>query len=222
MKRVYIEAIVEGNFSLSQDIIERLPRRVGLVFPVQCADLASQLKEILEKNGIDVLTGKGNQKRQGQILGCDVSTIRTIKNDVDAFVYLGTGQFHPIAVALESDKPVYGINPETGEMTDTVRKEADRIKKEIKIKYFKFIHGKTIGLLISTKSGQFNMTWLNEFKKKFPDKKFYTFAFETLNIPFLDNFPFIDLFVTTACPRLQEDSPKILDFDEIRKIELGV
>jgi diphthamide biosynthesis enzyme Dph1/Dph2-like protein len=49
------------------------------------------------------------------------------------------------------------------------------------------------------------MKKINELKKKYKDKKFYMFAFDTLQASYLDNFPFIQCWVNTACPRIFED-----------------
>ncbi|MBI4440185.1 diphthamide synthesis protein, partial [Candidatus Woesearchaeota archaeon] len=137
-------------------------------------------------------------------------------------LYIGSGKFHPIAVALETDKPVFCLNPENGEFSWDVRKDADRIKKQNRVKIIRFLHAKNIGILISTKPGQFNTVWVDELKRKYPEKIFYTFLFDTLQPGYLEDFPFIDFFVATACPRIQEDHKKVIDFKEIRSMDLGV
>ena len=43
-------------------------------------------------------TYKGKQKYKAQILGCDTTAAEKIKDKVDAYLYIGTGKFHPIAL----------------------------------------------------------------------------------------------------------------------------
>ena len=65
-----------------------------------------KVKEIIEKAGKNAVIG-------GQILGCDVNAAKKIKNKVDAFLYIGSGEFYPLGVALETGKKVIIANPKT-------------------------------------------------------------------------------------------------------------
>ena len=60
--------------------------------------------------GISSQLGKGSLIA-GQILGCDAKSAGKIAERVDSFLYIGDGEFHPIAIALETKKPVYKYNP---------------------------------------------------------------------------------------------------------------
>ena len=39
-------------------------------------------------------------------------------------------------------------------------------------------------------------------EKKYKDKKFYYFACDTLSIDELENFPFVQAWINTMCPRI--------------------
>ena len=70
----------------------------------------------------------------------------------------------------------------------------------------KFLAGKNIGILISTKPGQkYPLNKLRFLEKKYPDKKFYFFVADHIDINQFQNFPFIDAWINTSCPRLEED-----------------
>lgn len=75
-----------------------------------------------------------------------------------------------------------------------------------------FMSSKEIGVLISTKPGQYKIKKAYELEDKFPEKKIYFLLFNTLNYSGLENFPFIECFVNTACPRISYD-----EADKIRK-----
>ncbi|HLC65356.1 MAG TPA: diphthamide synthesis protein [Candidatus Nanoarchaeia archaeon] len=210
MKKIFIEGFLDGNIDIDSSKLKGLPKRLGLLFPVQYAHIAPNLIEMLEKEGIKVETG-GDQKYSSQILGCDISAAKEVAERVEGFLYFGDGHFHPVAIAVQTDKPVYCLDPGTGEFYD-VRAEAEKIKKKNKAKYIKFLSAENIGILVSTKPGQFNMKAAEELQKKYPEKKFYTFLFDTIQPSYLENFPFVDAFVTTACPRIQEDFPNVVDF----------
>jgi len=57
---------------------------------------------------------------------------------------------------------------------------------------------------------------LNALKlKEKKDKKYYIFFFDNLNEMDLENFPQIDFWVNTACPRIE--SKKVINIAEVMK-----
>ncbi|MFH1055925.1 MAG: diphthamide synthesis protein, partial [Candidatus Altiarchaeota archaeon] len=78
---------------------------IGLIATVQHLNRLDDVKKVLESKGKKVKVG-------GQILGCRHDN--AIKLKVDCYLYLGSGRFHPIGVALKTDKPVYMLNPISG------------------------------------------------------------------------------------------------------------
>ena len=46
---------------------------------------------------------------------------------------------------------------------------------------------------------------VNYLLKKYPDKKFYFFVDNTISYGQLENFPFVEVWVNTACPRIGLD-----------------
>jgi len=57
-----------------------------------------------------------------------------------------------------------------------------------------------------------------EFSKR-KDKKYYLFAFDTLQANELENFPFIDCWVNTACSRIADEKSNIVNIDDILEFE---
>ena len=53
--------------------------------------------------GLDYGTGGAKAciiDTEGQVLGCNTSSAGAVMEDIDCFLFVGTGSFHPLAVAL--------------------------------------------------------------------------------------------------------------------------
>jgi len=217
MKMLFLEAKYEGKINLSKLDSSKLPSKIGLISTVQFIDYLDSIKDKLKDKKIVV--GKGKQKYKGQILGCDASSAKVIKDKVDAFLYIGTGKFHPLIVGVRTLKPVFTLNPISGEFKKIEKKEIEKYQKKKKGALLKFFSSKEIGVLVSTKKGQYHDIKELEFlEKKYPDKNFYVFVAETIDYNQLENFNFIEAWVNTACPRIEEDI-KIVNILDIKKLE---
>lgn len=212
MKLMFIEARAKEEIALPSKLISLLPQKVCIATDVQFVSQLVSLKKQLEAAGKDVSVVKGaHAKYAGQILGCSHLKLEYSESS-EAFLYVGDGMFHPKALFLGSEKDVYVYNPFSKEFRKLPHSEAELMKKREKAAVTKFLHAGRVGVLISTKSGQAgvqagtDVTALLE--KRFPDKKFYRLAFDTLDFSQLENFTFIECFVSTACPRLIDDYEK--------------
>ena len=54
-----------------------------------------------------------------------------------------------------------------------------------------------------------------QLKNATPDKKFYIFAYDTLDIPSLENFPFVQCWVNTACPRIADEKSFMVNIGDL-------
>ncbi|MFH0868079.1 MAG: diphthamide synthesis protein [Candidatus Woesearchaeota archaeon] len=210
MKTIFIPAKYTGKVNLGKIEVDKLPKKVGIVTTVQFLDVIEKIKDYLEKKGKEVFIDKDKQKNKGQVLGCDVGAAEIIKNKVDVFLYIGSGEFHPIGVALNTKKDVFIFNPVSNVFSKLNNNEIEEYKKRKKVKYVKFLHADNIGILVSTKPGQCSYNKSVEIKKKLESKgkKCFIFVFDTLNSNEMENFPFIDFWVNTACPRIAYDEDK--------------
>ncbi len=206
MKTLFIEAKYPKPIELNENIAEKLPNKIGLVSSIQFIDSLSLIKKKLKNRAII----------GGQVLGCNVENAEKIKNKVDAFLYVGDGQFHPLGVAVKTKKPVFIFNPLSNSFKKIEKKDIESYKKRKKIALIKFLHAETIGIIVSTKSGQYYDTdKLKSLEKKYKNKKFYTFIADTIDYKQLENFPFIQAWVNTACPRIEEDT-KVININELK------
>ncbi len=198
----------EDVLPVVEKALKLLPKKIGLISTIQFLDQLPKAKQFLEKNNKKAIIG-------GQILGCDTKSAEKISKKVDAFLYIGTGYFHPIGVKLSTGKEVIIANPLSGQVGKLKDEDIKKFQAKKKTALIKFHSAETIGILVSTKPGQENLKKAFELKKKLKNKKCYIFVADTMDIADLENYPFIDCWVNTACPRLSDYSSNIINADEI-------
>ncbi|MGC8622423.1 MAG: diphthamide biosynthesis enzyme Dph2, partial [Candidatus Micrarchaeia archaeon] len=213
----YVEYPIDAPLEMLQKSLEELEgfNILGVVTTIQHVHQLESIKKFYEEHGKKVLIGKpyGFAKRQGQILGCDVGSAATINAEVDAFVYFGGGLFHPIGALLATTKPFFSIDPFEGKILrlDSYR---ETYKKRSKGRIVSSLEAKSIGILVSTKNGQYNMSLAKLIKDKI-EKEGINAAIlvsNTFDFTSLENMAEFDAFVNTACPRIATE-----DGDKIRK-----
>jgi len=224
MKIMMVEGRYRGEINLSNLDTGILPKTIGLATTAQFLDYVGEIKQHLESNGKVMFIDKIRQKYEGQLLGCDTGAAEKIKENVDAFLYVGTGIFHPLGIALNIDKDVFCYDPINSIMSKIDRTQIERYNLKRKGAYMKFLESTEIGVLVSLKPGQNNFRKAVELKKQFRDKNFYIFAFDSLDFNQIENFPFVQCWVNTACNRILDDYEKfpkpLVDLSDIEKMEL--
>lgn len=200
MKTFFIEARYKEIVKLPKKVIDKLPERIYLFTTVQFIDSVKPLKKQLEKAGKKVFITKSRHSfHQGQILGCGIEPLDA---KTDAFLYVGDGNFHPRALVIDNKKTVFQYNPFNNKFSKLEIKDIESIKKKKKAALMKFLSSENIGVLISTKPGQNMLRQSFNLEEDFPEKNFYYILFNTIDFSQLENFPFIECFVNTACPRI--------------------
>jgi 2-(3-amino-3-carboxypropyl)histidine synthase len=93
-------------------------KRVGVATTIQHVHKLGEALEVLKEHGIEGLLGPagGRIKHPGQVLGCCYSTARGL--DVKEHLFIGTGQFHPLGIALATGKRVVTADPVTGNVSE--------------------------------------------------------------------------------------------------------
>lgn len=174
--------------------------KIAIVSSVQHLSELDNVKEFLETNGFSAIS-------YGQVLGCKTPSIKEKQ-----VICIGTGQFHTKGILLKAKNKIKKVimcdvlSQETKEFTE---KDIEKILKRKKGAMLKFLSSKIIGVMISVKTGQTNvqkpLDEIIKLKEKFPDKNFYFFACNTLDINEMENFPFIESWINTLCPRIGND-----------------
>lgn len=224
MKIMMVEGRYKGEMDYSKMDFSSLPDKLGLVTTVQFVEFVDEFKELLEKNGKTVFVNKMRQIYEGQLLGCDQGAALKNKEEVDAYIYLGTGRFHPLGVAITTEKDVHCYDPLHGIQNMIKKEEGIRLNKKRKAALTAFFSADHIGIVVSTKPGQNQYKRAMKLKERLPEKNVYLFVADTLDFTQLENFPFIQCWVNTACNRIMDDIEKfpkpLLDLSDIEKLNV--
>lgn len=204
----YVEVRLDYEFTdLLPAVLERLSPRVGLITTVQHIHQLGLLKEWLERHDRTVLIGRGDKrvKNAGHVLGCNVTAASSIKDEVDQFLYLGSGDFHPLAVSLATGKPVIVLDPIMQEIRD-VEELRDKILRQRHGAISLASEARSFGIILSSKPGQQRKTLAESLKGMIIGKgrKAFLIAMDNVTPDQLMAFQ-LDAFVSTACPRLAID-----------------
>lgn len=219
MKAIFIPTQYTGKVEFDRIELEKLPKKLGIVTTAQFQSKTKEIIEYLNNNGKETFIDKIKQRNEGQLLGCDQGAAIKIQHNVDAFLYIGSGDFHPLGVAMNTNKEVYLFNPVTGVFSKFDSREIEKYKKQKKVNYIKFLSAENIGIMVSIKPGQYSYKKAVEIKDKLEKKgkNAFIFVFDTLDANEMENFPFIDFWVNTACPRIADDKDKnnVIDMNEM-------
>jgi 2-(3-amino-3-carboxypropyl)histidine synthase len=205
---LFVEVRLDYDITgILQSALDRLGPRVGLVTTVQHVHQLKVLKEWLEGKGRMAIIGRGDRrvKNAGQVLGCNVTAASSIKDQVDQFLYLGSGDFHPLAVSLATGKPVIVLDPLMQEVRD-VEQLKDRILRQRHGAISLASEARSFGIIISSKPGQQRKALADRLKAMILGKgrKAFLIVMDNVTPDQLMAFQ-LDAFVSTACPRLAID-----------------
>lgn len=207
---VYIEA--RATVSVNDSVEKALPllekwQRIGLATTVQHVQTLDGVREILTRAGKTVAIGDtGHLSYPGQVIGCNYGNAKSIAKDVEAFLFIGGGQFHALGVALATSKPTVVADPYDNRAF-SVDKEAEKILKQRWASIGEAKKAKNFAVLIGLKLGQKKMDEALQLKQKLEDngKAAFLFAIREITPEALMEFPSVDAYVNTACPRISID-----------------
>lgn len=180
-------------------------KKLALVTTVSHVHQLEDMRKILQDADHEVFTTRGGLAvLEGQVLGCDSSAATKLSGKVDAVVYFGGGEFHPLGISDE--KPVLAVNPYASSFEWLNEKLAKKRKKERGM-LIATSGAKSIGIIVSTKSGQFNLKAAESAAKKLRDegKQATILVCGEIDFAALSDFNSFDAYITTACPRLVDD-----------------
>jgi 2-(3-amino-3-carboxypropyl)histidine synthase len=172
---------------------------VGLVTTVQHVHLIPAMELFLQAKGISciVAEGSGRTPNRGQVLGCSFAAAKG--TGAEEILFVGTGLFHPIGIALATHARVIALDPLTGSAQvvsgDALMRRRFAIMEKAR-------GAKSVGIIVSTKSGQQRMDLALRLASLSPAAVIVTMRDvhpdELLNLGFT-------CYVNTACPRLPYD-----------------
>ena len=196
---VAVDKAVEQSLSFLKDY-----KTVGLATSVQHLQLLDQAREILTRAGKTVIIGdSGQMGYPGQVSGCNYSNVKSIADEVEAFLFVGGGMFHAIGIALGTSKPTIIADPYDNRAYP-INTEANKIIRQRFASIQEAKSAKKFGVFVGLKPGQKHLESAIKIKE-LAEKKGKTallFAAREITPETLLEFPSIDAYVNTACPRV--------------------
>lgn len=217
--------VVYEPYRMEVDVVPLLERHasalaelgsIGLVSTSQYPGAVAAAKEWLASHGIEARTATharaaaGRQTpavpSEGQILGCDFSAALPLERSVDAFLYIGSGKFHPLGLARATELPVLALDVETGELTDYA-KERKRVLSRKLWAVAEAKEAKRFGVLLSSKPGQGSAAIAEKCAKELraAGREAWVLVMDFLAPEKLVGLK-LDALVNVACPRIDEDA----------------
>jgi len=77
------------------------------------------------------------------------------------------------------------------------------------------------GIEVSRHHSTFGLERYKELEKKYPDKEFYYFVDNTFSLASMQDFPFLEVLINTACPRIADDEAPLplLNIEDLEFLE---
>ncbi len=207
---VYVEA--RATVSVNEAVEKALPLlerwcKVGLATTVQHVQMLDVVRELLTRAGKTVVVGDaGRLNYPGQVIGCNYSNAQSVAKDVEAFLFVGGGLFHAIGVALSTQKPTIVADPYDNRAF-SIDKETEKIVKQRWASIEEARKAASFAVIVGLKPGQKKLEEALQIKQKLEEggKTVILFAAEEVTPEALMEFPTIDAYVNTACPRISFD-----------------
>jgi 2-(3-amino-3-carboxypropyl)histidine synthase len=205
-----IDAVDDADFSevVETSVITLAPyKRIGLATFSQHLHQLLPVKRKLEQKGFDVRIGSQNDlMMEGQIFGCDFSTSQPLRDEIDAFVFLGESEFHAVGLALASAKPTFMLDPHMNVVTDMQAAAEERRKRAV-LAIYKALDARVFGVVTGLKEGQKMLgrsEWISK-RLEMNGRKVVRIALKEVIPERLALHREIEAFVQTACPRISID-----------------
>ncbi len=197
------------------DVIEKaIPKltgeKIGILTTAQHLHKISEIKKILKNKGFQPIASKGDGRisTEGQILGCNFTAAIQISESVDSFLFIGSGNFHPLGILISTSKPTVAADPYTNSVkTNELEELKDTILRQRYGAIANSGNAKKFAILVGLKRGQQRIKLVEEIKNLLDShgKKSINIAMDNFSFSFLQGFSDIDCFISTACPRIAID-----------------
>jgi 2-(3-amino-3-carboxypropyl)histidine synthase len=198
--------------------------KLGLVASVQYVLQLEDVSNELSSKGFKPYIGTGDDrvKYPGQVLGCNFSAARNIQDEVDGFVFIGDGMFHPIGVALATTKNILSFDP-VNNVFITLVDQKEKLLRQRAAAIAAAKNHSNFGILVSTKPGQNRAEYANKIRDSLSRHDLHGTLVTMNNVSSnqIDYLPF-DAYINTACPRLTIDDHQQYKKTIITPIELEI
>jgi 2-(3-amino-3-carboxypropyl)histidine synthase len=209
---IYIEA--RATINVAEAVERALPlmenwHKIGLTTTVQHVQTIDEAKEMLIRAGKIVMVGDaGRLNYPGQVVGCNYSNAKSIAGDVEGFLFIGGGRFHALGLAISTFKPTVVADPYE-KRAYSIDEEAQKIQRQRWASIQEAQKAKNFAVLVGLKPGQKRLEEALTIREKLEKagKDAFLFAVREITPEVVMNFPTVDAYVNTACPRVSLDEP---------------
>lgn len=177
--------------------------RIGVATTIQHIGQLEGALEVLKEHGIEGVLGPagGRVSYPGQVLGCCYASARAA--EAEEYLFIGTGRFHPLGIALATGKRVVAADPVTGQVAEI---DPDRLLRRRFGAIARAAEAKRFAVLVSKKPGQRRIGLARRMKAAGEEKG------KEMFLVYIDNIEPDRLLnlgaeaaVSTACPRIALD-----------------
>jgi 2-(3-amino-3-carboxypropyl)histidine synthase len=220
----------QSTLDVSKVVEKAIPslvgKKIGLVTTAQHIHTLETVELILQRHNLEPFIAEGDERisTKGQILGCNFSVGSKIAENVDCFLFIGSGTFHPVGLLMSTRKPVIAADP----YTNAVKKqEIEDMKNNILRQRYGAIvacrSARRFGILIGVKRGQQRIKLAREIQQMLDSAGRLSLLitmdeFSTVSLQGFD----IDCYVSTACPRIAIDDYLQYNKPMITPVELEI
>ncbi|NLL94157.1 MAG: diphthamide biosynthesis enzyme Dph2 [Thermoplasmatales archaeon] len=205
---LFVEVSFDGDVGpMVAAVADSLPSRVGLLATVQYVGCIPAAARAIEDSGRVAVVGMGDARiaHPGQVLGCNVSSAESVSGEVDGYLFLGEGDFHPLAASFACDKPVLVLNPISGE-TRSLDEKRDRM---LRVRFAAIERAKdatSFLVLVCSKAGQTREADARDAVDaiRAAGKRANVAVMAEINPDALLPYD-VDAYVCTGCPRIAMD-----------------
>lgn len=189
----------------------------GLVTTIQFIECLKDVKKYLEAKGKKVVIGEVEKLEPGQILGCRVPKLNT-----DCILYIGSGRFHAVGLAMKNDKPTFAVDIEKS-LIENIEILKNKFLKQREVAKALAKDAKIFGILVSTKPGQMNLKTAENIKKELEakGKEAYLLVMDEIKPDKLLGIK-CDAWINTACPRITIEDRTSFDKPILNPDELDI
>src|SRR3989344_6586068 len=161
-KFIVIDGKYKKKVKLTVEALNKLKKydKIAVYTTTQFNHKLPQVLEQLKKAGVSVTSSQPESTNaKFQILGCDMyhGNLK-LEEDVDAYLYVGDGKFHPNAILFHesdsgTDKEVVMYDPTTNKTQILSRKDIQRVLDREKANIKRFLMAERVGVIVTTKPG---------------------------------------------------------------------
>ena len=201
--------------------------KIGILTTAQHINQLENISSLLKKKGFKPILSPGDNRimQEGQILGCNFSAGKRIADEVDSFLFVGSGLFHALGLLLVVNKLVVIADPYSQQVKkDELIDLKDSILRQ---RYGAIAQAKTantFGILLGLKSGQQRRKLAEKLYSFLRSKNISSFLLTVDHITpsYLEGFPSVDCFVSTLCPRIAIDDYAQFKKPVLTPVELDI